>query len=39
VKDQKLGKEVRQSLSLIVMMALTVAATMGLGLFAMRIGA
>lgn len=39
MKDQKLGREVRQSLSLIVMMALTVAATMGLGLFAMRIGA
>jgi hypothetical protein len=39
VKDLKLGKEVRQSLSLIVMMALTVAATMGIGLVAMRIGA
>jgi hypothetical protein len=39
VKDQKLGREVRQSLSLIVMTALTVAATMGVGLVAMRIGA
>ncbi len=38
MKDTKLGSEVRQSLSLIVMTALTLAATMGLGLFAARVG-
>ena len=38
MKDPKLGTEVRQSLSLIIMTALTLVATMGVGIFATRVG-